>query len=610
MTRVTVDPLTRIEGHLRMSTEVNDEGIITDAQSSGMLFRGFERILQNRDPRDAARITQRICGVCPTSHAMASANALDNLFGVCEYVPKDGLVTRNIIQALNTIASHATHIYILWLPDLVNPAYRDVLATIGDTGNALWRELLTRFAPISYTIDGTPIPPGTSYLGAIPEKKRLQEAIALIGGKMPHQAATTVGGVTYNPTVADITKLSSYYLQVMDFVEGYTLGVPFDTWIDNTYKAKSPKDALNFVVEHLQNLVDRSFISNDFSRRSGWGDADIFAAFGSELVGETLLGLPASLKLDRTGGYSDPSKIGFLSYGGFYDVEHGDGYDPLSPAGDRFQTSGFITGALEYQKFDQNKITEHIAHSFYTNGDSSDSDSNNDNDSDNALHPFYGKTAPVRKAKEIDYDRGPDSKYSWIKAPRYDGVPCEVGPLARMIAMKEPLVMGLAQAFLDNGYSFANTYTRMLARVQETLIIANELLKWVTVDLDPTGRFCIPTDLSMAKDSQGIGLWEAPRGALGHWVKTGSDSMVVSYQPVVPTTWNASPRDSAGIPGPMEQALIGTSISAVGNALGVDYANPTGILHASRSYDPCIACAVHTLDLTGKTPAKHSFRIV
>lgn len=595
MTRVTVDPLTRIEGHLRLSTEVNDEGIITDAQSSGMLFRGFERILQHRDPRDAARITQRICGVCPTSHAMTSANALDDLFGVCEYVPKDGMVARNIIQGLNTIASHATHIYVLWLPDLANPAYKDVLATIGETGNAVWRELLGRFAPISYKINGIPIPPGTSYLGAIPEKKRLQEAIALIAGKMPHQAASVVGGVTYKPTVADIGKLSSYYLQVMDFVEKYTIGVPFDTWIENTYKAKSPQAAVNFVVEHLQGLVDKSLVSNDFSRANGWGDVELYAAFCSELVGETLLGLPASLKLDRTGGYSDPAKIGFLSYGVFYDVENGDGYDPLSPTGDRFQTSGYITGALEYKKFDQSKVTEHISHSFYTG--SSD------------LHPYDGVTEPVRTAAEIDYEKGSDSKYSWMKAPRYDGVPCEVGPLSRMIAMKEPLVMGLAQAFIDNGYSPANTYTRMLARMQETLIIANELLKWVTVDLDPSGKFCVHTELSMAKDSQGIGLWEAPRGALGHWIKTDNKSMVISYQPVVPTTWNASPRDDAGVPGPMEQALIGSKISAAGNALGVDNANPTGILHVGRSYDPCIACAVHTIDLSKKIAKPRVFSL-
>src|SRR5665648_118239 len=114
MTRVTVDPLTRIEGHLRLSTEVNDEGIITDAQSSGMLFRGFERILQHRDPRDAARITQRICGVCPTSHAMTSANALDDLFGVCEYVPKDGMVAHPLEHIHILQKDHPMHSLMSW----------------------------------------------------------------------------------------------------------------------------------------------------------------------------------------------------------------------------------------------------------------------------------------------------------------------------------------------------------------------------------------------------------------------------------------------------------------------------------------------------------------
>jgi len=584
MTRVVVDPLTRIEGHLRLSTEVNENGVITDAQSSGMLFRGFERILVNRDPRDAARITQRVCGVCPTSHAMASANALDDLFGIADQIPKDALVARNIIQGLNMIASHATHIYVLWLPDIVNPAYRDVLATIGETGNALWKELLYRFAPISYRIDGVSIPPGKAYVNAIKEKKRLQEAIAIIAGKMPHQMSSILGGVTYRPNVADIGKLASYYYEVMDFVDSSTLGVDHGTWLDNTFQASSPQNAVKFVVEHLQELVDKSLLSNDFSHSAGWGDVELLAAFGCELIGETLLGLPASLKLDRTGGYDSNSSVGFLTYGVYYDVENGDGYDPLEFGKTGFQKAAFITNSLEHQKFDHRNVTEEISHSFYTGEDN--------------LHPFDGVTEPVIDADEINYSGNDQSKYSWMKAPRYKGVPCEVGPLARMIAMEEPLTMGLIKSFTDNGYSAANTFTRMVARVQEMLIISEQLRKWITSDLDPNGRFSVPADLNMAKDSQGIGLWEAPRGALGHWVKTGSDSKITNYQMVVPTTWNSSPRDKNGIPGPIEQALIGTKVSAVENLLGIDNSNPTGIYHAARSYDPCIACAVHTIDLT------------
>ena len=124
MVQVTIDPLSRIEGHYRINTEVNQEGVITDAQSNGLLLRGFERLLQKQDPRDAALLSQRICGVCPVCHSITAANALDELFGVAGEVPKDALVMRNIHQGLNYIASHAVHIYVLWGPDLANPAYQ------------------------------------------------------------------------------------------------------------------------------------------------------------------------------------------------------------------------------------------------------------------------------------------------------------------------------------------------------------------------------------------------------------------------------------------------------------------------------------------------------
>ena len=174
---------------------------------------------------------------------MTATNALDDLYGVADQVPKDALVMRNIVQGLNMVASHATHIYILFGPDLANPAYRNVLTTLGDAGNAVWKEMVGRFAPISYKMDGVPVPVGSSYLAAIPEKKRLQEAIGLIGGRMPGLSTLYPGGYTYPANVADITKLSTYYLQVMDFVSKHTLKVPFDTWIENTYKASSPQQS-------------------------------------------------------------------------------------------------------------------------------------------------------------------------------------------------------------------------------------------------------------------------------------------------------------------------------------------------------------------------------
>ncbi|MCL2141310.1 MAG: nickel-dependent hydrogenase large subunit [Methanimicrococcus sp.] len=586
MVKVTVDPLTRIEGHMRVSAEVDSSGIITSAQSGGMLFRGFERMLQGKDPRDAPQHVARICGVCPISHSMTSTNSLDDLYNVAESIPKDALAVRNFIQAVNMVASHATHIYVLAGPDLANPRYKDVLTStqlgLGATGEAIWNELLGRFAPISYKIDGKAVPVGSGYLNAIPEKKRLQEIIALFGGKMPHQVATCVGGVTCQPTVADIAKAGAQYLKVMQFVRNYTLGVPLDDWIAGTANASSPDAAVKFVTDHLSNLISNTK-NNDFSRANGWKDVEFFAAFGSELIGEKILGLPASLRLDKIGGYSDPSKICFLSYGAYYAYK--DGYNPKSPTGERFWSSGIVTGNLEFKDLDTDKITESTKCAFYK-------------DDGDALHPYIGVTDPVAPDL-INYEGEIDSKYSWLKAPRYDGIAAEVGPLSRMLAAKEPLVTGVAKAYAAAGMSPANVYTRTLARMQETAILAHQLPVWLT-QIDTEGKFYTSPDLKAAKNNKGMGIWEAPRGALGHWVSANGSGKIANYQAIVPSTWNLSPRDEKGIPSPVEQALVGNAISGIDNVLGADFTNPVAILHVGRSYDPCIACAVHTIDATGK----------
>jgi Ni,Fe-hydrogenase I large subunit len=591
MVKVLVDPLTRIEGHMRVSAEVDAQGIITSAQSGGMLFRGFERMLMGKDPRDASLHVARICGVCPISHSMTATNALDDLYGVAESVPKNALAVRNFIQAANTIASHATHIYVLFGPDLANPRYRDVLTGptlgLGAVGENVWKELVGRFAPLSYKIDGKSVPVGTSYLNAIPEKKRLQEAIALFGGKMPHQAVTVVGGVTCTPGLGEITKAAAIYLKVMEFVQNYTLGVPLETWIAGT-RGVSPDAAVKFVVDHLSNLISKT-PNGQFTRENGWKDVELFAAFGSELIGEKILGLPASLRLDKIGGYTDPSKISFLSYGSFYDSTK-DGYNPESPTGERFLTSGVVSGDLKFENFDSSKITESIQCAFYE-------------DDKPSKHPYEGTTIPVAKPSDINLDAGPTEKYSWLKAPRYNGVPAEVGPLARMIVAQDPLVTGIAKAFADNGMSPANVYTRMLARMQETAILAHKIVDYLN-DIDPGLSFAAPVDPRGAKNRQGMGIWEAPRGALGHWITGDSKGKTKNYQAIVPSTWNLGPRDENGIPSPIEQALVGNAISGVDNVGGADFTNPVAILHVGRSYDPCIACAVHTIDATGKNAPK------
>ncbi|MDD4749241.1 MAG: nickel-dependent hydrogenase large subunit [Methanosarcinaceae archaeon] len=587
MVRVTIDQLTRIEGHYRIDTEVNEAGVITEARSMGLMPRGFERFLEKQDPRDAALLTQRICGVCPTSHSIAAAEALDQLFGVEASVPKDALVMRNIHQSLNMMTSHLTHVYVLWAPDLVNPAYRKLLGKYGGLGTSVWKELLKRYAPISYRIEGVDIPPGEAYIRAIREKRRLHEAISLMGAKMPHSVMAHVGGVTYGATLADLGQLAAYYWKTMDFVEKYTLGgLSPKLWLENTYLARSSQKALAFVLERLQEITEASLISNDFSYEAGWGDLPLFAAFGSELLGEETLALPLSLKFDRTGGYGEPEKIGFLSYGAYYKPELGDGYEPESPHGARVFPSGFLNGKFEFEAFDYTKILESNTHTFYV-------------DSEANRKPFEGSTEPEPDPSKINFD-ALQAPYSWIKAPSYGGLPCEVGPLSRLLIQGEPLISGLLEFFREKGYPAPNNYLRMLARFQETLILGALFFKWISEDLDPKGKFAVPTNLSMAKNSEGMGLWEAPRGALGHWIKTGSDSKVTLYQAVVASTWNLAPKNATGIPGPVEQALLGTKISAAENALGIDYTNPLGILHTVRAYDPCLACAIHAVDRTGK----------
>ncbi len=590
MVKVTVDPLTRIEGHMRITTEVNSNGIIENAQSSGMLFRGLERILQGRDPRDAPIFVQRVCGVCPIAHGTTALNALDSLYGVAESVPRNALAVRNFIQGANTIASAATHIYILFGPDLANPRYKEVFTNskFGNVGISIWNQLLERFAPISYKINGDNIPVGSSYISAIPEKKRLQEAIALFTGKMPHTTILYPGGVTCTPNIGEITKASDILLKVLEFIKKYTLGIPLDEWIENTVNVKNPEKAVSYLVDKLSYLVSNS--NGNFSRDAGFKDVELYACLGSEVIGEKLLGLPISLRHDKIGGYRDLTKIKFLSYGAYFDSSK-DGYNPLSPSGERYFTSGLISGSdLSYDTLDTSKITESIKCSFYE-------------DQVPSRAPFEGTTNPISDIDKIYYDGPINSKYSWLKAPRYDGIPCEVGPLSRMLVAKDPLITGIARLFIKNNLSPANVFTRMIARMHEITRIASKLLGWLD-DIDPSKPYSTSLDLNKAKNSQGIGLWEAPRGALGNWITTDSNGKIKNYQSIVPSTWNLGPRDENGIPSPVEQALQKNPISGIDNMFSFDYTNPLSILHVGRSYDPCIACAIHTVDLSGKYEPK------
>lgn len=484
MTEIDISPITRIEGHLDFEVDV-EEGEVEDARAIGALFRGFEQILQGRDPKDALAITPRICGVCPTSHNTASARALDDAFGAS--VPPNGNLVRSLLLGIENLMSHAAHTYVLFGPDLANEKYE---------GHEAYPELAKRFAPIE----------GTSYKKAVSARIQLDEIFAIFGGKHPHTTFVP-GGAPVRPEGHDVTKATGILLDVKEFVEDTVLGCTVERWLEN--------ESLEDVEEWLEEDEDQAE-----------SDLGLLLRYGPEL-GLTEIG-------------QGPGR--FLSYGVY---REGDGEKWLPP--------GYFDGE-ELRELDQSKIEEHIRYSWYGGYEG-------------GKHPFDGTTQP-------EYDEESDA-YTWAKCPRYEQLPAEVGPLARMVVDQDPLVMDLAEEYGPN------VYTRVLGRLQEAVRTAAKLEEWL-MDIDPGGPFF--TGYSEPREAEGFGLTEAARGALGHWIKIRNGE-IDNYQVITPTAWNISPKDSNDVHGPVEQAVIGTSVS--------DESNPVEVQHVIRSYDPCLACTVH-----------------
>ncbi len=523
---IVLDPVSRVEGHMRIVLNV-ENGIVKDARCSSTLFRGFERVLVNQEPRRAACFTTRICGACPTAHAMAGAGALDQIYGVDISISEDTVLARNILHGLDFISNHLTHLYLLWLPDLVNPAYREALASSSDSGY-LWDELISRFTPPVYRIDNTHIPAGRSYLQTLHTRKLLQVAIR---GLSIGEIQPFAGGLEIKPTQESINALIKRHSDIMSSLSSM-LGIPWREWIDNTYLA-SPKSA----AEYLTDLNEMNRRKKNFSAA---GDFEMLAAIGGS----------EGLMLDKCGCHDN----GFLSFGAFPED------------GKMVFRRGFMSHELEYSTVDINKITENCEASFYA---------------EDEHRPFDSKTEPLPAEEIVN-----DSKYTWVKAPRYDSMPCEVGSLARLLIAGEPLITGLADMFRKKKLPVANVYMRIMARIQEMLVAGYLLEGWIK-RLNPAGIYKIQAEKPAS--SRGLGLWEAPRGALGHWISL-KNGLISSYQIITPTTWNASPG------GVIEKSLTGSSVSAMENRYGVDCTNPVTALHIVKSFDPCNQCAVHVID--------------
>ncbi len=635
--KLSVDPINRMEGHMgavctaQPATGVNEAGYrIVRAELHGNLFRGFELILKGRDPRDAMVLTQRICGVCPIGHGTASSQNIGNLLGFAVHnedphsktpqstapVPVAGEALRNLVLAANHLMSHILHFYHLVALDYVNPGlakpflcpryddnYYITTARILEAANT---GLLPPAAVA--TLSGLPgwgANPGAAvnaylvgqYLKALDMRRKAHEMGAIFAGKLPIAAMYTAAGATgtidasrINAFQALLDEIKAFVGEPLDFANGVAGTMMFDT----------------VAAAHL--FPEYFWIGNSWGRfmAYGWGESDT-SSNPVALTGE--MGLVFGQISNSDNRLSKRGRC----------LSAAPGVTPLSVAAAGMDSDGTA------------RIVEAVKHSRYYNYP------------DAAYkHPWLGVTSPWPKA---DAGTG-GSKYSWLKSPRYQGpgdptpLVYEVGPLSRMVVQglywggvlralpgdPYPLcpnygdpglplnVVGtpFAACYGNQGPDLSLTpYTgdsildRIAARTIETRVMCDMAQHELNRLVDGASG-C--TDPAPAISKKGYGMTEASRGALGHWVKTDANGKIKTYQCIVPTTWNGSPRDKQRNPGPAEKALQGNNADAApldpspagGGVWIADPNQPIEIIRATHSYDFCIACAVHIVKPDGE----------
>jgi len=579
---IIVDPITRIEGHLRIEAIIDENNTIVDAYSASTMFRGIETIMQGRDPRDCGLMAMRICGVCTGTHYQRSIEAVEDAFKIT--IPKNARIVRNLIQGALYVHDHLVHFYHLHALDFVDVVsatkadpeaaakeakkWADVAGhkpyissaedfkaiqdriikfvkegRLGIFGNGYWGNPHYKLTPEQNLIGVA------HYLKALDIQRDLAKMQAIFGGKNPHPQSIVVGGVTcvqdiQNP--ARIALFKTLLKEGMEFIKG--------AYIPDVYMAGTM---------YKDEAVD-SNATYHASNHKG------------------------SLKkpIGGTGG----GLLSYLSYGDFRLDDTGFYKSALL-----FPSGVVLNGDLsKVYEVDTQKITEDVTHAWYKGTGKPE-------------HPYEGTTIPQYTGLEKKEDGyaylKTNEKYSWIKAPRYDNKAMEVGPLARMVigyAKGDKRIKSYVDDFLKRSglpiEVLFSTIGRTAARAIETVLMGDAMMEWV----DELAKNVASGDLStwsefdfdeVSKDTKGMGLAEAPRGALGHWVKI-KDGKVTNYQAIVPSTWNAGPRDGNGLLGAYEAALIGTKVA--------NPEEPLEIIRTIHSFDPCIACAVHVVDTKGK----------
>lgn len=472
--QLLVGPFNRVEGDLEIKLDIRD-GQVAAAHVNSPLFRGFEMMLQGKDPRDALTLTPRICGICSVSQSAAAALALADAAGT--QMPEQGALAAAILHGVENLADHVTHFNLFFMPDFARPAY---------AGRAWHDQAVARFTALD----------GSAARQTAEARSQLFHIAGLLGGKWPHTLAIQPGGVTRTPDARMRIRIRATLRGFRRYLEETLFGAELESFL-----ALATPDALE-----------------------AWetGDAALF------------LRIARDLGLHQSG--IGPRR--YLSYGAY----------PV--AGTRTMAAGVWEGGC-VTPFNPADIVEDLSHAWMLGEDA---------------HPQSGLTVPDEDMR--------DPGYSWCKAPRLGGRIAEVGALARQIVDGHPL----ARALADEGSVRARIVGRLL-EIARTQVL---LEQWADA-LDPSARFMTPSET--IKTGTGVGLVEAARGSLGHWLRV-EGGRIAGYQIIAPTTWNFSPRDRDGNPGPLEAALVGA-------VAGPEEDTPLSVQHIVRSFDPCMVCTVH-----------------
>jgi hydrogenase large subunit len=556
--RITIDPITRIEGHLRIDVDV-DGGRVKKAWSSGQMWRGVELILLGRDPRDAWAITQRICGVCTTVHAITSVRAVENALQM--EIPLNAQYIRNLIILAHAVHDQIVHFYHLSALDWVDvtsalKADPDKTAALGESLSS-WHlnskhEMRRVHERLKHFVNGGQLGIFTNgywghpamklspevnllavahYLQALEVQRKANKIVSILGAKTPHIQNVAVGGVA-NPIATD----SQAVLTVERLM------------------------AIKGFIDELADFVKNVYLIDVAAIGAFYAD---WTAIGKGVT--NYLAVP-DIPLDTKG-------TKFALPGGYIDGGDLATYKPITKFGDEY----FVKG-----------VEESVKHSWY------------DYSKGGALHPYKGETKPNYT------DFKDDAKYSWLKSPTFYGKVAQVGPLARVLTMlaagHEP-TKKYATATLDTVSALAKTKVglgamhstigRHAARAISCAVQVDMLGDQWKLLVDNIGKGDIKTfnpPTFPKGEIMGMGFHEAPRGALSHWVVI-DDGKIKNYQCVVPSTWNACPRNDKDEPGPYEASLIDTPIA--------DAEKPLEVLRTIHSFDPCIACAIHLTDKDG-----------